>query len=85
MKKTKIGRVAAALLCAGGLGAGTLGMAGPEAAANPRTPAAGVASTAPCLSGVSRAQVTAWDSPTRRVYVVRYVWIPFVASCLKTE
>jgi hypothetical protein len=70
---TKISRVAAVLLCAGGLAAAV-----PEAAAAPPAPAASVAAPpAPGLTGVHRAQVTCLPTATRRLCVVQYTWIPF--------
>ena len=85
---TKISRVAAVLLCAGGLAAAAPEAAAaqpaPEAAAARPAPAASAASAAEppahCLAGVHRAQVTCLPAVTSRLCAVQYAWIPFTTS-----
>ncbi|MCR6486667.1 hypothetical protein M8542_27950 [Amycolatopsis sp. OK19-0408] len=64
---TKIGRSAAAALCAGGLA-----VAMPEAAA--------AAPATRCLSGVYRVHVRCHYTPFAKLYTAERAWIPFPLS-----
>ncbi|MGW4526204.1 hypothetical protein [Amycolatopsis sp. NPDC004378] len=70
MTMTKIGRSAAAVLCAG-----TLAVAAPEVAE------ASAPSATHCLSGVYRLLVRCRHTPTSTVCAVKTTWTPFVTTC----